>query len=162
MGGKILTTDFFSIITKNENLKNEKRDLAAKNKQLSKIVSKSLMKIKLLEKETVIQLKVIDQLKNLQSFFMKPSVVCKQHKSCSINHSKYNWYSSFSSNIVQSCSKPNQKADGFFIKMALEVDRLQAKYGLPCNETLARKKTFPRKFGHCVPHPKFFLHYNLD
>ena len=41
--------------------------------------------------------------------------------------------------------------------MALEVDRLQAKYGLPCNETLARKKTFPRKFGHCVPHPKFFL-----
>ena len=60
MGGKTrslgvkqpLTTDFFSIITKNEKLKNEKIALSAKNERLSKLVAKSWMKIDLLEKET--------------------------------------------------------------------------------------------------------------
>ena len=52
LGVKPLTIDFFSIITKNEKLKNEKIALSAKNERLSKLVAKSWMKIDLLEKET--------------------------------------------------------------------------------------------------------------
>ena len=82
MGGKVkvfglkpLTTDFFSVIFECEKNKNEVRTLTAQHKQQSNLVVKLEEKAKLLEKETCVQSKGIDQLKYLQTFMLNGSSV---------------------------------------------------------------------------------------